>query len=106
MKFFPYIAIAAILAVPFHARGDEPFRCGKWVVSSALSLAELTAKCGQPTTRSSNTEDVLVRNPDTGLMRKTGESTTETWVYNRGTRAAAMVVTIVDGKIKSIERKE
>ena len=41
-----------------------------------------------------------------GLLMKTGETTTETWMYDRGTQAAPMVVTIVDGRIKSIERLE
>jgi hypothetical protein len=98
--------VLAVIANPLYAHADEPFRCGKWIVSSELTLDELTAKCGQPSTRNSNTQDVMVRNPNTGLVRKTGESTIETWIYNRGTRAAAMVVTIVDGKIKNIERQK
>ena len=106
MKILLCIGLATVLLFgSLETRADESFRCGKWVISSAMSLAELTAKCGQPTTRDSTTEDVLVRNPDTGFMRKTGETTTETWIYDRGTRAAPMVVTIVDGKIKRIERK-
>jgi hypothetical protein len=49
---------------------------------------------------------VLVRNQNTGLMMKTGESRIETWTYDRGTRAAPMVVTIIDGRIRSIDRKK
>ena len=37
-------------------------------------------------------------------MIKMGETTIETWTYDRGPQAAPMVVTIVDGRIKSIER--
>ncbi|MGE3395028.1 MAG: DUF2845 domain-containing protein [Steroidobacteraceae bacterium] len=33
-----------------------------------------------------------------------GTSTIETWTYDRGSQSFAMVVTIVDGKIKSMER--
>ena|SRR5688572_25844544 len=87
------------------AHADESFRCGKWVVNSGLSLADFSAKCGEPTSRESTTEDVLVRNRDTGLMMKVGETTVEIWTYDRGTQAAPMVVTIVDGKIKSVDRK-
>ena len=82
------------------------FRCGKWIVTSELSLAELSTKCGPPTSHESTTEDVLVRNRITGLMMKVGETLIETWTYDRGTRAAPMVVTIVDGRIKSIDRKK
>jgi len=98
-------ALAGLFAITVTALADENFRCGKWVVSSDLSIEELTTKCGQPTSKESTTEDVLVRNRDTGLMTKNGETTTETWTFNRGTLAAPMVVTIIDGRIKSIERK-
>jgi hypothetical protein len=47
-----------------------------------------------------------VRNRDNGLMLKVGETLIETWTYDRGTQAAPMVVTIVDGRIKSIERQK
>jgi hypothetical protein len=63
-------------------------------------------KCGQPTSRKTETQDVNVRNRDNGLMVKTGETVIETWTYDRGSQAAAMVVTIVDGRIKSIERQK
>jgi hypothetical protein len=90
---------------PLAAFADEPFRCGKWVVTSAMSVSELSSKCGAPNSRESKTQDVLVRNQNNGLMRKTGETLIETWTYDRGNHAAAMVVTIVDGRIKSIDGK-
>jgi hypothetical protein len=85
------------------APADEPFRCGKWIVTSSMSVAELSTKCGAPTSQDSKTQDVLVRNHNNGLMRKVGETLIETWTYDRGAHAAAMVVTIVDGRIKSID---
>lgn len=97
--------ISALLA-PFTAVADSNFRCGKWIASSDMSVEDLLAKCGRPTTRTSAVQDVLVRNPNTGLMRKTGETLIETWTYDRGTTAPPMVVTIVDGRIKSIERAD
>jgi hypothetical protein len=98
-----WIAGLAILA-PF-AHADETFRCGKWIVSSDLAVEDLLRKCGEPTTRDSRSEDILVRN-QYGLMINNGVTVTETWTYDRGTRAAPMVVTIVDGKIRSIDRKK
>jgi hypothetical protein len=94
------------LLLPLAASADETFRCGKWVASSDLSVAELVRKCGRPTTTTSDTQDVLVRNHDTGLMMKVGKTTVETWTYDRGSTAASMVVTIVDGRIKNIERQK
>ena len=83
---------------------DSNFRCGKWIVSRDLSVTELRSKCGEPASRESYVEDVMARNPNTGLMYKSGVTQTEIWVYERGTSAPPMVVTIVDGRIKSIER--
>ena len=102
MKTFVGLGIA--LGLVTTADADESFRCGKWVVNSAMSVQEFTSKCGQPTARTSKTEDVMARNGSSGLMVKVGETTLETWTYDRGTQAQPMVVTIVDGKIKSIDR--
>ena len=97
--------LAAALLLPFATSANESFRCGNWIATSALSVQELVQKCGEPTNRESRTEDVLVRNRDNGLMLKTGETLIETWTYDRGANQA-MVVTIVDGRIKSIDRKK
>ena len=83
---------------------DEKFRCGKWIASSDMSVAELLAKCGEPTSRTEVVEDVMVRNANNGLMLKAGETIIETWTYDRGTTAAPMVVTIIDGSIRRMER--
>jgi hypothetical protein len=101
MKWSP-LALASLL--PLAALADENFRCGKWIVSSDMPVPELLEKCGEPAARTSTTEDVLVRNNNTGLMNKVGETVKEVWTYPRGTTAPPMVVTIVDGRIKTIER--
>lgn len=97
---------AALLMLPFAASADEKFRCGNWIASSDMSVDELVQKCGEPTSRNSEVRDVTTRNRNTGLMVKVGETTIETWTYHRGAQAAPMVVTIVDGRIKSIVRQE
>ena len=84
---------------------DESFRCGKWIASSDMTVEELLAKCGIPSQRTSATEDVMARNKY-GLMQKIGETTVMTWTYDRGATAPPMIVTIVDGRIKNIERKK
>ena len=99
------LVLAAALLLPVAASADETFRCGKWIASSAMTVAELTEKCGEPTSRESKTEDVKARNNNVGLMMKVGETTVETWTYERGANPA-MVVIIVDGKIKSIDRQK
>jgi hypothetical protein len=101
----PLAISTALLMLPL-AASAETFRCGNWIASSDMSVDELVKKCGDPTTRTSRTEDELVSNRDHVHMLKAGETVIETWTYDRGTQAAPMVVTIVDGRIKSIERQK
>jgi hypothetical protein len=99
--------IVASFAVMLAARAQaDNFRCGKWIASADLAVSELLAKCGEPASRASRVEDVMSRNFNTGLLYKSGEQTVETWVYDRGAGAQPMVVTIIDGLIKSIERQK
>jgi len=102
----PIAIVAALLLLPFTASADENFRCGKWIASSAMSVGELVEKCGEPSSRTTEVQDVLARNRDSGLMRKVGETQIEKWTYDRGAQAAPVVVTIVDGRIKNIERQK
>ena len=81
----------------------ENFRCGQWVASPDMSVEELLEKCGAPTTKTVETQDVYGPTKGGGRI-KHGTSTIETWTYDRGSQAFAMVVTIVDGKIKSMVR--
>ena len=100
------IAIVAMLPAAPALAADSNFRCGKWIVSRDMSVTELRSKCGEPTARETYTQDVMARNPDTGLVYKNGVTQTEIWIYDRGSRASPMVVTIVEGRIKSIERQQ
>lgn len=98
------LALAAALLLSPLAATAETFRCGNWIVSSDSTVAELLEKCGEPARRETKTEDVLARN-EYGLMAKVDETTLERWTYVRGANPA-MVVSIVDGRIKSIEREK
>jgi hypothetical protein len=95
------LSLAALLPLPAAA---ETFRCGKWVITAEMAVSELAHKCGEPTSRETRTEDIRARTQRGGVV-KTGVSTTEIWTYDRGSSAAAMIVTIVDGAIKKIERQ-
>jgi hypothetical protein len=95
-----YIALRCVLLAltPAVAIGDGYFRCGQSLVSAEVSVAELVQKCGNPS--STQVSYVDVRNE---YGAKVGTSTVEIWRYDRGTRAAAMLVTVVDGKIEKIK---
>lgn len=77
---------------------DGYFRCGTWLVSSETSVTDLLKKCGEPTSRKVSIQDVIG-----SFGQKLGTTRVETWRYDRGSRAAAMIVTVVDGKLQSIE---
>ena len=98
--------LGLLLLFPLCASANETFRCGNSIVSSDLTVADLLKKCGEPTTRKTEIQDVMVRNRNHGIMTKQGETTIETWTYDRGSQAAPMVVTIIDGRIKSIVRQK
>ena len=54
----PSLALAATLLVAQPAAA-ETFRCGQWIASKDMSVAELLEKCGEPTTKSVRYEDNL-----------------------------------------------
>jgi hypothetical protein len=101
----PILTILA-LCVGGAAQASETMRCGKWVVDDEATLKELLSKCGAPATREVKEEDV--HGPSLGGRgtRIIGKTKTERWTYDRGSRAFRMVVTIVDGKIKSIDKAQ
>lgn len=92
-----------IVATPAAA---ETFRCGQWIASPDMSVEELLEKCGEPTDKT--VEEIDVYGPTvSGAGRvKRGTSIVEKWTYDRGSQASAIVVTIEDGKIKSMGRVE
>lgn len=83
----------------------ERFRCGQSLVSAENTVAELLEKCGAPTSKSVEVIDVYGATAAGGRIKR-GTSTVETWTYDRGSQSFPMIVTIVDGKIKSMERGE
>jgi len=77
---------------------DGYFRCGSWLVSSDTPVTELLRKCGEPSSTRVSIQDVFG-----SFGQKLGTTRVETWRYDRGSRAAAMIVAMVDGKIQSIK---
>ncbi len=86
------------------SRADDPMRCGSALVTTEATPEELVQKCGEPDSKKVTEEDIRAANAGGGT-RKIGTTLTEVWTYERGTRAFDMVVTITDGKIKSIVSK-
>lgn len=97
------IILFTALGVLAAAAHSETFQCGQRIASQEMSVDELIAACGEPAHRSVERVDVYGHSASGGRI-KTGTSTVETLTFDRGNTAAAMVVTVVDGKIKSMER--
>jgi Protein of unknown function (DUF2845) len=83
----------------------DSMRCGKWVVSETSAPAEVLEKCGAPQQKETTKQDVLGKNAD-GYPIKLGVQTTERWYYKPSSGSLPMLVTIIDGKVKTIERAE
>ena len=100
------ISLSALLA-GFMLAGSaaaETFRCGSWIASPEMTVEELLDKCGEPTTKAVDQVDVYGPNANGAGNSKRATVTVEKWTYDRGSGSFAMVVTIEDGKIKSMER--
>lgn len=97
----PGVVIYVLAALAPGVAPCDEFRCGHWLVSSEISVADLLAKCGEPASRKVATHDVFSSH---GVS--VGTTTIEVWRYDRGSRANAMIVTVVDGKIESIESEK
>jgi hypothetical protein len=98
-------ALLLVLSILPLAASAESMRCGKWVISETSSTAEILEKCGEPQKKDISHEDVYARNA-LGNTNKIGVKVTERWRYQASNRVLPMLVTIVDGKIVSIERTE
>ncbi len=101
----PPCAVLAVMLVAAPA-GADSFRCGQRIASEEMTVQELLEACGEPTDKSIEVVDVYGPNVHGAGNVKRGTSTTEKWTYDRGSQSFDMVVTIVDGVIKGIDRKE
>ncbi len=99
-----WAAVAALgIAQPAAAEG---FRCGQRIATPDMTVAELLDACGEPTTKDVKLVDVYGPNASGAGNIRRGTVTVETWTYDRGPQAFAMVVTIEDGRIRKMARAE
>jgi hypothetical protein len=95
-------ATALLLGCASTAYADM-FRCGSKVVSEADSPSGIEGKCGPPHSKARRIEYIRSRQPD-GTMSRVREVLVEDWTYERGTAAPPFVVTVADGKVRSVKR--
>jgi len=97
-------AVWILLCLP-GATWAEPMRCGKWVVSEQSSPAEILEKCGEPQQKDVSRDEVYGKNA-LGSSIKLGVKVTERWRYQRSSSSLPMLVTVIEGKVVSLERTE
>jgi len=95
-------ALVGVLAAAHTVLAGETFRCGQWIITDELSVAELKGKCGEPQSKDSQTVEVRGKAATGSVSR--GTTTVEHWIYQFASGSSRYVVTIVDGKIQGIER--
>jgi hypothetical protein len=98
------VTVTALLMGAANPAHGETIGCGSWLVDASVTVEELVRKCGEPASKRAEEQDVRVRSPYDSSTRVIGTTVTEYWTYDRGTQAAPVLVTIIDGKIRSIER--
>jgi hypothetical protein len=93
--------LALLVVMPGICWSDELLRCGSGLVSPDMSSADFLRRCGEPSSRSVSTQEL-----QDAYGVRVGTMTTEIWRYDGDSNAPSMVVTVVDGRIQSIEQRK
>lgn len=80
----------------------DSIRCGGALIQEGMASAEVTEKCGQPTTVEVVEEPIMARRPN-GSTYPVGVVTREYWSYDRGPQLFPVRVTIEEGVATKIE---
>jgi hypothetical protein len=92
---------ALVILLPRICTAGELIRCSGGLVSPNISVADFLQRCGAPASKSVSTQDLR---DEYGV--KVGTLTTEIWAYTGDTTAPSMTVTVVDGRVQSIEQNK
>lgn len=91
----------ALAAAPC-ARADDSLRCGSAIVTTGMVAAEVAAKCGEPSSKSTEETPVTTRSRR-GTVKSVAGGRIERWTYDRGYGQLPALLTFEHGKLKSIE---
>jgi hypothetical protein len=96
------LALALALATTLGVSADDSLRCGNAIVTTGMVAAEVAAKCGEPTSKSTEEVPVTTRSRR-GTVKTAAGGRIERWTYDRGYGALPALLTFEHGKLKSIE---
>jgi hypothetical protein len=80
----------------------DTFRCKSALIRVGDAQAYVHAKCGEPTSRQTITEEVRAVGP-LGGTNVVGTATRDIWRYGRSSRRFAAVLTFEGGVLKKLE---
>lgn len=89
------IVLTVAMAAPPSAFADS-YRCGRKLIRTGDSTADVLRVCGQPEARDRGQAEVRVD----GVAKKVS---VERWHYKQGTRSLSRIVNIHRGRVVSIE---
>jgi hypothetical protein len=100
----PLLACAALAGAP-PARADGSIRCEGGIVSEGDARIDLLGKCGEPALLERRVESrtAAAGTRAAGALRSVG-AVVEEWTYDFGPRSFVQVVTLVNGRVRSVER--
>lgn len=93
-SMLPGLFLAISLMIPVAVSADS-IRCGRKVIRSGDSSADLVRKCGEPQSRDSAQEELW-------LNRTQQKVRVERWHYNQGSSKLARVVLVYRGEVVGV----
>jgi hypothetical protein len=96
------LASAFVLVAAARVSADDSLRCGNAIVATGMVEGEVLAKCGEPSSKSTEDTPVTTRSRR-GTVKTTAGGRIERWTYDRGYGQLPALLTFEHGKLKSIE---
>ena len=90
-----FLLALATAAIAGPVQSEESFRCGSKLIVPGMSQAEVLQHCGEPSSRSTETQDVRSGN------RVTGQTAVHRWTYD--SYSVTRVLVFDQDKLVSIE---
>jgi len=95
---------AILLALAADAAYAQPdrFYCGQRLIREGMAVPEIVRRCGEPDSVEVVEEPIFARGPRGGRVQ-TGVTTTEYWIYDRGSTRFPARLTIRENIAEKIE---
>jgi hypothetical protein len=101
-RSLPPLAFLLLLAASPAPAQDDTFRCGGKIITTGMTMVDVSAKCGEPTLRTVEEVPQQVRRAN-GSTYVAGTVTVEVWTYDRGSSSFPAVLRFEGGKVTSLE---